>query len=490
MQMRTVLIGAFALVFGISAAIGVYILGNAPKTEMKTEMVSVVIAAADISRGDTLTPELLTKKDWPKELVPEGAISDAEGVLERTSTMSMMKGDLIVEGKLAPKGAGRGLAAVVASGMRAFTVHIPNVATGVAGFVQPGNRVDVLLTMSSQAAGDQTGGGSEITLLQNVEILAVDQRIDTTPEGKATDKDLRSVTLMVLPADAAKLDLGQNRGTLHLVLRNPADQGTDYIEPVTVAELHRNPADSLEKPPQGAVKPAAKIAGPGLATIIRPGMRAFTVQTPNVATGVAGFLLPGNRVDVLLNISSQGAGDQSGGGSEITLLQNVEILAVDQRSDVSRENASPETAAQDVSAQAAPAQNTPAQYSGFQDNKMSDKELRSVTLMVSPANAAKLHLGQSKGTLHLVLRNPHDQGIANVETVTMAGLGGAPAESKPKKRTQQIRTLRGSQSGSIVFQTSSDDFDEPVAEEPRPAPPAEPSPPAEAVKSASTTKDV
>jgi pilus assembly protein CpaB len=266
MQLRTILIGAFALVFGISAAIGVFILGNAPKTEVKAEVVSVVVAAADISRGDTISAEMLSTKDWPKDAVPEGAITDAHEILDRTLTMSLMKGDLLVEAKLAPKGAGRGLAAVIAPGMRAFTVQIPNVATGVAGFVQPGNRVDVLLTMANQGTGDKdkTGGGSEITLLQNVEILAVDQRIDTSQEKKATDKDLRSVTLMVTPADAAKVDLGANRGTLHLVLRNPADQGVDYVEPVTVAGLHRNPSEKDEQPREATPPPpvVAKVEAP------------------------------------------------------------------------------------------------------------------------------------------------------------------------------------------------------------------------------------
>ena len=278
MQLRTVLIGAFALVFGISAAIGVFILVNAPKAEVKAEVVSVVVAAADISRGDTISSEMLSTKEWPKDAVPEGAITDAHEILDRTLTMSLMKGDLLVEGKMAPKGAGRGLAAVIAPGMRAFTVQIPNVATGVAGFVQPGNRVDVLLTMASQGTSDATGGGSEITLLQNAEILAVDQRIDTSQENKATDKDLRSVTLMVTPADAAKLDLGQNRGTLHLVLRNPADQSIDYVEPVTVAGLHRNPSEK-DDPPREPTPPPPVITKVETPPPPRPKKRDQQIRT-------------------------------------------------------------------------------------------------------------------------------------------------------------------------------------------------------------------
>jgi pilus assembly protein CpaB len=299
MQMRTVLIGAFALMFGISAAVGVYILGNAPKAEVKAEMVSVVIAAVDISRGDTISPELIAKKDWPKEALPEGAMTDTQEILDRTLTMSLVKGDLIVEAKLAPKGAGRGLAAVILPGMRAFTIQTPNVATGVAGFVLPGNRVDVLLTMTSQGTGDRTGGGTEITLLQNVEILAVDQRIDTAQERKANDKELRSVTLMVTPGDAAKLDLGHNRGTLHLVLRNPADQGVDYVDTVTVAGLHRNPSESVEEPRAATPLPPppviTKVAAPPAP---RPKKRTQEIRTLRGSQlGSAVLQMPPDEVD-------------------------------------------------------------------------------------------------------------------------------------------------------------------------------------------------
>jgi pilus assembly protein CpaB len=173
-----------------------------------------------------------------------------------------------------------------------------------------------------------------------------------------------------------------------------------------------------------------------MAAVIPSGMRAVSIQTNNVSTGVAGFILPGNKVDVLLSVSTQGADDRTGGGSTITLLQNVEILAVDQRID-------------------AP-----------QDNKMDAKELRSVTLLVNPADAAKLDLGQNKGTLHLVLRNATDTGTEDVEPATLAGLKVGSSEpivvvqksenippAPAKKAPLLIRTLRGSRSGYITFPT-------------------------------------
>lgn len=261
MQKRTVLIGAFALVFGVSAAVGVYLLSQSPAVAPKPETVSVVVAAADVNRGQTLLSEHLAHCDWPKEAVPEGAITDQSEVVDRTATVPLMKGDLLFDAKLAPRGAGRGLAAVIPTGMRAVTIQTPNVSTGVAGFILPGNKVDVLLSMSAQGVDDVTGGGSTITLLQNVEILAVDQRIDAPQDNKMDPKELRSVTLLVNPTDAARLDLGQNKGTLHLALRNHADTDTEAVEPATLAGLKIGSPEPIvvtQKPEKGPPPRAKK----------------------------------------------------------------------------------------------------------------------------------------------------------------------------------------------------------------------------------------
>lgn len=237
MRLKTVLIGAFALVFGLSAAIGVYLLGSRTQPSPKLEMVSVLVAAVDINRGQTLAAADVLKRDWPKDLVPEGAITNLDEALDRAVAIPLTKGDLLVEQKLASKGSGRGMASIIPPGMRAVTIQTPNVATGVAGFVLPGSNVDVLLTMTNMGAADRTGGGSTITLLQNVEVVAVDQRTDAPQDNKVDSRDLRSVTLLVTPAQAAKLDLGTNKGTLRLTLRNPTDKNTSTVDPITLTEL-------------------------------------------------------------------------------------------------------------------------------------------------------------------------------------------------------------------------------------------------------------
>jgi pilus assembly protein CpaB len=224
----------FAIVFGGSAAVGVrqYVkLG--PTAQVET--ISVVVAAVNIPRGVLVSTDLITTNNYPKDLAPIGAILKIEDAQNRSAFTTMVKGEPLLESKLSPKGQ-RGLASLVAEGMRAFTITT-NVSSGVAGFILPGNKVDVLLTIATGGSNDFTGGGSTTTLLQNVEIMAVDQKVEAPAENKIDSTNLRSVTLLVTPDQAAKLSLGQNKGTLHLTLRNPVDKLAAKVRPTTVNDI-------------------------------------------------------------------------------------------------------------------------------------------------------------------------------------------------------------------------------------------------------------
>ena len=156
MSPRTLIVAMLALFFGGTAAVGVNSLIKSPP---KGDMVPVVVAAADIARGGTITSELLKTRDFPRELVSPGAIMKIEDAIDRTVAIPLMRDDAILENKLATKGAGGGMAALIPKGMRAFTITT-TLASGVAGFILPGNRVDVLLTITEGMAGNFTGGGS------------------------------------------------------------------------------------------------------------------------------------------------------------------------------------------------------------------------------------------------------------------------------------------------------------------------------------------
>ena len=232
MSARTLIALVLAIVSGGSAAIGYLLLrgSSADSAGVKTQ---VIVATGEIPRGQMITESMVAVRTWPKDLAPATAVSDMPSVLGRTALTKLVPGEPILSGKLSDRDAGRGLAALIPDGRRAYTIQTSRVASNVAGFIMPGNRVDVLLTLRG-GQDDATGGGSSTTLLQAVDILAVDDHLDAPAGNRLDPQQLRSVTLLVTPDQASLLDLGQNMGTLSLSLRNPDDIAQADTAPATV----------------------------------------------------------------------------------------------------------------------------------------------------------------------------------------------------------------------------------------------------------------
>jgi pilus assembly protein CpaB len=233
---QSIMVITLALIFGGSAAVGVNNLVK-DRAAPAAETVPVLVALVDLPRGGMITADMVKVRDFPKGAALAGTLTKPEEAVDRTVSVPILKDEPVLDSKLSPRGSGRGMAALVPKGMRAFTIQTPNIATGVAGFILPGNKVDVLLNVKDGSNDNETGGGVTTTLLQQVEILAVDQRTDAPADNKVDPKELRSVTLVVTPEQAKLLDLGQNKGTLHLALRNPEDTTVDSSKPVTALNL-------------------------------------------------------------------------------------------------------------------------------------------------------------------------------------------------------------------------------------------------------------
>lgn len=263
MSLRTIIVIGLALFCGFSASIGISHLGRTTERPVeKPVTVPVVVAKAELTRGKVVTEQMVEVKAWPKDLAPANAVTKVEQVADRVAVATIEIGEPLSLKKLASKDSGRGLSALIPPGMRAYTIKISNVASNVAGFIVPGSRVDVLLTLRG-GSNDETGGGTTVTLLQAVEVLAVDQELETpdqNPKG-AEPRQSSSVTLLISPDQAPVLDLGQNMGILTLSLRNPSDTDQATTQPATLNELRymqrgvakrpdELPAISLGPPPK------------------------------------------------------------------------------------------------------------------------------------------------------------------------------------------------------------------------------------------------
>ena len=290
-KLQTVLILVVALALGGAA---VWLIAPAVMSRGATadgENVTVVTAAVDIARGATIIESGMTRIEAvPKRWANPNAISKLDDAVGRVVMIPILAGEPVLSTKITEKGAGVGLAAIIPKGMRAFTIQTPTVAAGVAGFVLPGNKVDVLLTVKE--VGGIEGRGGTIILLQHLEILAVDQRVGPEPTAvekiSGATKELRSVTLLVTPEQAAKLDLAQNLGTLHLTLRNPDDTAeVSSLHLATIAELsdiHPGLFAPVPKPPAPSVPVPKRVKPPEEIRTIRGNQEGMVQSVPLICS--------------------------------------------------------------------------------------------------------------------------------------------------------------------------------------------------------------
>jgi len=205
------MIGGLALAIGLLAS---YTVLNQMKAGTNTErMVQVVVAAVDIPIGTKLADRDLKLASFPQSSVPPGAFPRKSQVLGIGVVLPITRGDFILPNKLAPKDAGAGLQSMIPPGMRAVSVRVNDVVS-VAGFVQPGTRVDVLAT------GSEGNQRQTTTVLENVAVAAVGKNLDpNSPDAQQAPV----ITFFVSPDDAQRLALASQEARIQLALRNPLD---------------------------------------------------------------------------------------------------------------------------------------------------------------------------------------------------------------------------------------------------------------------------
>ena len=228
------MIGALALAAGFLASVYVYKNLQA-KSGTPRDTAEVMVAANDLQVGAKVEERDIKVIKIPSDDLPFGAPRKKADVVGRGVIIPISKGDFILPNSLAGENAGAGLPALIPPGMRAVSVRV-NEVVSVAGFVTPGTRVDVLLTGTPGASGEQ----QTTTVLQNVAVLASGNRLERTSTGEAQNTAV--ITLLVTPDDAQRLTLASSEGHIQLALRNPLDTKQDEV-PVSMSHaLYRGTA--------------------------------------------------------------------------------------------------------------------------------------------------------------------------------------------------------------------------------------------------------
>src|SRR5580704_12344688 len=194
------------------------LMGRSQPAKAAAPTVQIALAAKDLEVGSVLKEGDRQLGDWAGA-VPAGATNKMEDLKGRGVTTPIYAKEPIIESRLAPKGAGGGLAVLIPHGMRAFAVQV-NEIVGVAGFVTAGSHVDLLIQGNSPGGNGALGTLSK-TLIQNLEVLSAGQDFKKDPEGKPVPVPV--VNVLVTPEQAEVLSLASSQTAIRMTLRNPLD---------------------------------------------------------------------------------------------------------------------------------------------------------------------------------------------------------------------------------------------------------------------------
>jgi pilus assembly protein CpaB len=287
-RIRVFLVLALAMTAGGVFAYGTYnYVNNLPKGTTSMPTRQVVVAANDLDVGAEIQQEDIRVIEWPQSSMPAQAISDPKDVIGRGLVLPVVANEPILPMKLADKNAGGGLPPAIPPGLRALSVRV-NEVIGVAGYVLPGTRVDVLATVNP---GNQQQDITSKVILTNLQVLAAGTKIERdVHDNKAMPVSV--VTLLVAPEEAERLTLAAGEGKIQLALRNPLDKETPSTPGIKPAMLlgYNTAARSAEarsgvastaagKTPQAAAAsvPAAPVDNTTTVEIIRGDKRAHEI---------------------------------------------------------------------------------------------------------------------------------------------------------------------------------------------------------------------
>jgi pilus assembly protein CpaB len=313
MDRRFLTVLGVSLLFALVISSVFYQMTARSSSPARTEQLDVrdmVVAAKPLNIGTTIKPGDVTVSKVPVSAFPKGGFAKVEEVLDRPVVSNILAEEAVLDGRLAPRGSGAGLAPVIPVGMRAVTVRVNDVV-GVAGFVLPGMRVDLLVT------GRPPSGNLTLTstVLQNITVLSAGQTM--TPDTRGAAINAPTVTLLVTPEQAEIITLAGTEGRIQLVLRNGSDTEVQKTKGVSSASLYgvkyvrgsysnsggdlpqegdepgqrrRRPAPVVVAPPMAAPPPPPPPPVPDQIVVIRGNSRS--VETVGMRPAAAGAIAP------------------------------------------------------------------------------------------------------------------------------------------------------------------------------------------------------
>jgi pilus assembly protein CpaB len=274
---RHVVVIGVAVLTAALASFGVYLtLKRIPVREVEVARAFVVVAARSLPTGVRLAAADLKVVPWPAGSMVAGGFSKVDAVVNRGLLSSVVENEPVVESKLVRADGGAGLPSAIPRGMRAMSVKVNDVI-GVAGFLDPGTRVDLMVTIRKK---DES---TSRTVVSNVQVLTAGTRSEQQkPKDGKTASSAPVVTLLVSPEDAERIALAQAEGQIMLSLRNPLDNDAAPSSGVRTAALF---GDAVE-PPAPVVKAVTVRKAPPVPAVVSappPPPKIYTVEAIRAA---------------------------------------------------------------------------------------------------------------------------------------------------------------------------------------------------------------
>jgi pilus assembly protein CpaB len=247
------LVTAFLVAALLASGITFLFYRHLNSNRQQRKAIQIVVAAATLPSGAILSAKDVSLLDWYSDALPSGAFTKADDVVGHPLLYPLAVNEPILQRDLGLEGAGIGLAGKIPEGMRATAIR-SNEIVGVAGFLYPGSRIDMLVTFTPP------GGTMPVTqtVLQNVEVLTAGQTIEPDPQGKP--QQVNVVTLLLSPEDSQKAQLASGQGNIQFVLRSGVDKKNVELRATRLDELITGSRPTVVAAP--GVKHAPRRAAP------------------------------------------------------------------------------------------------------------------------------------------------------------------------------------------------------------------------------------
>lgn len=274
MRPKSFILLVLALGCGVVASIGItQVMAKRGADSAPVELESVVVAVADIPMGDPVSPQLVKLEEWPKDKVPKGALRSLEELENRRPKTRIFAGSPILDSQLLGKGVvDQGASDVIPKGMRVVAVKVDAVS-GNANLIRPGDRVDVLVHL--QAGGGDLHKTITKTILQDIKVFAVDNVWATATGTGERSIVAKTISLLVTPAQAEKVTLASEMGSIRLVMRSPDDKEEAKVSGAVAMDV---------------VGGSASGGMDRMLSALLPTKTSAAAKSPSPMTGLLGFL--------------------------------------------------------------------------------------------------------------------------------------------------------------------------------------------------------